>query len=129
VVVGHGAGSGFLSFKGRRFGSLEGDYAGLHEKFEIGGADYILVSYSNGNSCPGSYHIARVTSSGVAVSPRFGTCSEQYVVQRRGQSIVVTMPGFKGPFEGRAAQTRAARQTFVYVYTNGALTENGRAVR
>lgn len=69
------------------------------------------------------------TKSGVKVSPSFGTCSDLIKVKHNGDSISVSMPGYRGPFESKRAQNRAARERHVFIYHAGVLTENGKPVK
>ena len=95
----------------------------------MGAADVVLVTDNGGTGCPAMFYLVTVTSAGAKASRPFGSCSEFANVRRRGNSISVTMPGFLGPFEPRAAQRRAARRRHVFIYRGGVVYENGKPVK
>jgi hypothetical protein len=101
----------------------------LGEPYQIGASDVVLVTDNGGTACPALHYFVTVRKSGAEVSPAFGTCSELIEVKRVGDSVSVSMPGFRGPFESKRAQNRAAREKHVYVYRAGAVTENGKPVK
>lgn len=117
-----------LSFKGRRL--VRGNHdLGLIQKFRMGPSDVALLQDNVGTGCPALYYFVRVSTSGAKATPAFGTCHELTKVVRKGDRILVTMPGFLGPFEPKAAQAKAARETHVFTYRAGVVTEHGRRVR
>jgi hypothetical protein len=99
------------------------------EKFQLGNTDVVLVQDNGGSACPAQYHFVTVAASGIRVSPSFGSCSDLAEVSRKGDQILVSMPGFVGPFESKAAQAKAARRKHVFVYANGVVTENGKPIK
>jgi hypothetical protein len=101
----------------------------LSEPYQIGAADVVLITDNGGTSCPALYYFVTVTNSGAKVTPSFGTCSDLIKVKRTGDSISVSMPGYRGPFESKRAQLRAARERHVFVYHAGVVTENGKPVK
>ena len=121
-----------LSFKGRRVLQGHNALSGV-ETFRFGSgadpahaADVVLVEEAGGTACPALYYFVRVSASGeVKATTAFGTCGEFDSVTRKGDTILVTLPGYLGPFEHEAARAKAARERHVYTYRNGALTKNG----
>ena len=101
----------------------------LSQPYQIGASDVVLVSDNGGTACPALYYFVTVTTSGVRVTPSFGTCSDLIKIKRSGDSISVSMPGYQGPAESKQAQRRAARERHVFNYHAGALTENGKPVK
>jgi hypothetical protein len=101
-------GNSFLSFEG---------------KFEFPNYDLVLVQDTGGTACPAQYYVIRVSRGGAVPSKSFGTCSDLIHVTRMKEGLLVNMPGFMGPFEGRRAHERAARQQFAYSYRNGTVVE------
>lgn len=101
----------------------------LGEAIRIGASDVVLVTDNGGTACPATHYFVTVTRFGVKVSPPFGTCSDQIKVKQNGNTISVSMPGFQGPFSSRKAQSRAARETYVFTYRAGVVTENGKLVK
>jgi hypothetical protein len=95
----------------------------------VGATDVVLVTNNGGTACPALFYFVTITRSGAKGTRPFGTCSEFADVKRRGDSISVTMPGFLGPFEPRAAQRRAAKERHVFIYRAGVVTENGKPVK
>jgi hypothetical protein len=101
----------------------------LSETYQVGVADVVLVTDNGGTACPATYYFVTLTKTGAKVSHAFGTCSDLIQVKRSGNSISVSMPGFLGPFESRRAQNRAAKETHVFIYRAGVVTENGKPVK
>lgn len=120
-----------LQFKGRPLvPTIEGNNSlDLGTAMPIGATDVVLVTDNGGTGCPAVFYFVTITRSGAKGTRPFGTCSEFADVKRRGDSISVTMPGFLGPFEPRAAQRRAARERHVFIYRAGVVTENGKPVK
>ena len=101
----------------------------LSEPYQIGASDVVLVTDNGGTACPALYYFVTVKESGAKVTPSFGTCSDLIKVKRTGDSISVSMPGYKGPSESQRAQLRAARERHIFIYRTGVVTENGRPVK
>lgn len=92
--------------------------------FVIGESDVVLVTDVGGTACPRLYWFVSVTNSGARATPSFGTCSVALTVTRSGDSIRVTMRGYRGPFEPEAERRKAAAQTQVFVFHDGVVTED-----
>lgn len=101
----------------------------LGDPIQIGATDVVLVLDSGGTAYPSMYYFVTVSKSGARATKAFGTCGDVTSVKRIGDSIRVTMPGYRGPYEPESAQLRAARQQHVFVFRAGAVTKNGRAVK
>ena len=101
----------------------------LSKPYQIGASDVVLVTDNGGTACPALYYSVTVTKSGVRVTPSFGTCSDLIKIKLSGDSISVSMPGYRGPAESKQAQRRAAGERHVFNYHAGAVTENGRPVK
>lgn len=101
----------------------------LGEPFHIGATDVVLVTNYGGTACPAQYYFVTASKSGAKGTPAFGTCNDDATVKRMGDSILVTMHGYRGPFEPEAERTKAAHQTHVFAFRDGAVTERGRASR
>ena len=101
----------------------------LSEPYQIGAADVVLVTDNGGNACPVIYYFVTVKESGAKVTSSFGTCSDLIKIKPAGDSISVSMPGYRGPFESKRAQNRAARERHVFIYRAGVVTENGKPVK
>lgn len=89
----------------------------------------VLVQDNGGTACPATYRWVIVSDGAYALSPPFGSCSDLVNVSVDSNVLVVTMPGFVGPFEPAAAQKSAARKRMTYRYNGQTLTENGKVVR
>jgi hypothetical protein len=101
----------------------------LSEPYEIRAADVVLVTDNGGTACPAIYYFVTVKESGAKATPSFGTCSDLIKVKRTGDSISVSMPGYRGPFASKRAQTRAARERHLFIYRAGIVTKNGKPVK
>ena len=101
----------------------------LSEPYQIGAADVVLVTDNGGTACPAIYYFVTVKESGAKVTSSFGTCSDLIKIKPAGDSISVSMPGYRGPFESKRAQNRAARERHVFIYRAGVVTENGKPVK
>lgn len=98
----------------------------LSEPFHIGATDVVLVTNYGGTACPAEYYFVTVSKFGAKGTAAFGTCNDDATTRRSGDSILVTMHGFRGPFEPAAERTKAARETHVFVYRDGVVTERAR---
>lgn len=117
-----------LSFKGRRL--IRGMNAlSLVDRYRMGKTDVALLQETGGTGCPALYYFVSVSASGARATHVFGTCSELKKVTRKGRTIRVTMPGFLGPLEPQAAKEKAFRETHVFTFRDGVVTEHGRPVR
>lgn len=97
--------------------------------YQLGNSDVVLIQDNGGTACPAQLYFVTASASGVKASSAFGTCTDLIDVKPMADSISVTMPGFKGPFESKAAQRKAAKEKHAYVFKGGALTENGKPVK
>ena len=123
--------AGMLLFKGKPFDpALEANNSlGLSKPYQIGAADVVLVVDNGGTACPALYYFVTVTKAGAKATPPFGTCSDLIKIKRTGESISVSMPGYRGPMESTRAQNRAARENHIFIYRAGVVTENGKPVK
>jgi hypothetical protein len=119
-----------LTFKGRPVNPVVqgNDSLSLLDKFSIGATDVVLIRVDGGTACPALYHFVTVSATGAKATKFFGTCSDQAEAARKGDAITLTMPGFEGPFESAAKQVKAEKERHVFVFRNGAVTENGKPV-
>ena len=101
----------------------------LGEPLRIGPTDLVVITDSGGTGCPFMYYVVSVTNSGAKATPAFGTCAELTGVRRKGDSLELRMPGFRGPFEPQAARRRAERERHIFVFRAGVVTENGKPVK
>jgi hypothetical protein len=101
----------------------------LGQPYQIGAADVLLVTNNGGTACPVELYFVTVTKSGAKVTPAFGTCSDLIKIKRSGNTISVSMPGYRGPTMPRRSQERAARERHVFVYRAGVVTENGKPIK
>lgn len=124
-------GDGVLLFKGTPVQpSIQANNSlDLGKPFQIGTSDVVLVTDNGGTACPATLYFVTVTKSGARVTHPFGTCSELIETKRTGDTVAVSMPGFAGPFESKRVQARAARETHVFVYRAGVVTENGKPIK
>jgi hypothetical protein len=97
--------------------------------YQFGSSDVVLIQDNGGTACPAQLYFVTTSASGVKASSAFGTCADLIDIKPMADSISVTMPGFTGPFESKAAQRKAAKEKHVYVFKSGLLTENGKPVK
>ena len=97
--------------------------------FHIGATDVVLVINFGGACSPAQYYFVSATKTGAKATPPFGTCNDEKSVMRNGDSILVTMHGYRGPFEPEADRRKAACETHVFVFRDGIVTERGRPNR
>jgi hypothetical protein len=117
-----------LSFKGHRL-VRGGNRLSPVQTVRIGATEVVMVQETGGTACPALYYFVRVSASGAEATPAFGTCDEFTQVTRNGDRILVSMPGYQGPFEPAAAREKAAREGHVFTYRDGMVTEKGKPVR
>lgn len=89
----------------------------------------VLVQNNGGTACPAIYRWVIVSDGGYTVSPGFGSCSDLVKVSTAADSLIVTMPGFAGPFEAPDEQKSTARKRMQYVYDGKTVTENGKPIK
>src|SRR4051812_43346625 len=97
----------------------------LGTPFRIGHTDVVLVRNEGGTACPYLYSFVSVTQSGAAATREFGTCNEVTSVRRDGDSIVLKMRGYRGPFEPQAERLKATAEIHTFVFRDGTVTETG----
>lgn len=102
-----------LLFKGHSLQPpIEGNNSlNLGKLFRIGASEVVLVVDNGGSACPFLYYFVTVSKAGANATSSFGTCNELSSLKRVGNSISVTMRGFRGPFEPEAEKKRAARES------------------
>jgi hypothetical protein len=117
-----------LSFKGRRL--VKGDNAlSVVQKFRMGKTDVVLIQETGGTACPALYYFVSVSASGAKATHAFGTCDEFTKITRKKDTILVTMPGYRGPFEPEADRAKAAQEKHVFAFKAGRVTAKGKAVK
>lgn len=97
--------------------------------YQFENSDAVLIQNNGGTACPALLHFVSISKSGAKATSEFGTCSDIIEAKQVADSIFVTMPGFTGPFESKAAQRKAAREKHVYIFKGGVLSENGKPVK
>ncbi|MCK3654758.1 hypothetical protein A4G19_02955 [Pasteurellaceae bacterium Macca] len=95
-------------------------FASVVKTFKINGNTAKLYSGSMGTSCPQQFVVVMNGKESVA----FGSCSE-YVksIKQSGDKIIITAPGFRGPFSSPKEQAAASKEIWQYTYRNGKVTE------
>lgn len=89
------------------------------ERFNVAGKTVKLYAAYGGTACPANY----VLIEGKKVSKDFGTCSDLIKGKVSGNKLILTLPGYLGPFESESAQRKAGKQIYQYTYQNGKVTE------
>ena len=97
--------------------------------YRLGNSDVVLIQDNGGTACPAQLYFVTVSTSGVKATSAFGTCTDLINAKQVADSISVTMPGFMGPFESKAAQRKAAKEKHVYLFKGGILTEYGKPIK
>ena len=117
-------------FKGRPLSpAIEGNSSlNFVKKFAIGSSDIVILKNVGGSSCPYLYFIVEVSARKIITPEEVGTCAEATQVFQQKDGIVLSMPGFQGPFEAEAGRRRAAKERHVFLYKAGIVTENGKPV-
>lgn len=114
-----------LLSRGHRFKpSIKGNYSlNLGRAFHIGESDVVLVTDNGGTACPYLYYLVTLTKSGAQATHSFGTCNAVVNMKQKGDSISVSMHGYRGPFEPEEDRKQAARETHVFVFHDGSVKE------
>lgn len=88
--------------------------------FTINGSKVNLnVTYA-GTACPAQFYF----ESKGKESDYFGTCLEGFEkIVQKGNKIILTMNGFRGPFESESEKKKAFKELYQYTYYNGKITE------
>jgi hypothetical protein len=96
---------------------------------QVGEKDVLLVRDNGGTACPSLFYYVAAGASGATATPSFGTCAELRGTARQGDTLLLTMSGFLGPFEDEKMREAAFRETHTFAYSNGAVTENGKPAK
>lgn len=91
--------------------------------FHMEGSDVVLVKDTGGTACPYLYYLVTIRDSKAEATPEFGSCTEVVGASRKGNSIVLTMHGYRGPFEPEADRRRAARELRTFVFADSKVSE------
>lgn len=95
----------------------------IGKAFHMDSADVILVTDNGGTACPYLYYLVTVQHSHADATPAFGTCNSVVSAERKGTSIVLTMHGYRGPFEPEAERRKASRELHTFVFVDGKISE------
>ena len=122
---------GMLLFKNRPFNpEIQGNNSlSVIGTYQVDNRDLVLIQDNGGTACPALLHFVSVSASGAKSTAAFGSCSDLITVENNYNSISVTMPGFVGPLESKAAQRKASKEKHVYVFNGAVLTENGKQIK
>jgi hypothetical protein len=114
-----------LRFRGHRFQpSIKGGYSlNLGRPFRMGENDVALVTDNGGTACPYLYYFVTLSESGAQATHSFGTCNAVISVKQKDDSILLSMHGYRGPFEPEEDQKKAARETHTFVFHDGVVKE------
>ena len=84
----------------------------------------------DGTACPAQYYFLAIGKNFSRITNSFGTCSDLIKVNKskNQKKIILTMPGFRGPFESNAERNKAAKQRYTYEYDINYLKENGKII-
>jgi hypothetical protein len=91
--------------------------------FRIGAADVVLVTNNGGTACPYHYLVS-ITTSEAKPTPSFGTCNVATSVNPRGNSISVTMHGYRRPFEPELKDGELRFNGMFFVFREGVVIES-----
>jgi len=91
--------------------------------YQFPGYDLVLVQNVGGSACPALFHIVKVTKRTALATREFGTCTDLIEVKRAGNSLLVTMRGFVGPFANKAQIAAAYKEKVGYLYSGGKLSK------
>jgi len=91
--------------------------------FHMGTADVVLVKDTGGTACPYLYYLVTIRGAKAEATPEFGSCTEVVSAAQKGNSIVLTMHGYRGPFEPEAERRKAARELRTFVFADGKVSE------
>lgn len=96
---------------------------------ELAEQDIVLLQSTGGTACPALYRFATLTQNGIKVTSEFGSCSDIAAITFPSEEAgatsapVLSMPGFKGPFEPQQDKERAARQLHQFSLLQGHIKE------
>jgi hypothetical protein len=96
----------------------------LGAPFHIRDTDVVLVSITGGTACPYLYYFVTARKDGAVGTPSFGTCNSSLGIKRTGDSISMSMHGYRGPFEPEAERKKALHETHVFVYQDGVISKD-----
>lgn len=55
-------------------------------------SDVVLIQNNGGTACPAMYHVATIMSSGIEVTPEFGTCSDLIDFAKNRKELTFALP-------------------------------------
>jgi hypothetical protein len=91
--------------------------------FHMDGSDVVLVKDTGGTACPYLYYLVTIRGSTTEATPEFGSCTEVVSASQKDHSIVLTMHGYRGPFEPEPDRRKAARELRTFVFADGKVSE------
>ena len=119
-----------LRLNGEPVPHIEGNNGLMLEKiYRIGRADVAVICDWGGSALPGMYYFVTLSRQGARVQGPYGIGNDEAIVQRRGDTIMLTMPGFLGPGEPLAKRKAAFQERHVFRFRQGVVTDNGKPPR
>lgn len=91
--------------------------------FHTDTGDVVLVKDTGGTACPYLYYLVSIRGAKAEATPEFGSCTQVVSASQKGESIVLTMHGYRGPFEPEAERRKAARELRTFVFAGGKVSE------
>jgi hypothetical protein len=78
-------------------------------------SDVLLVQDNGGTACPAQYYFVSISSTGAKPSKVFGTCSDLLKTAKKGEEILVSMPG--------------ASEDHVFSFSDSNVLDNGKPIQ
>lgn len=91
--------------------------------FHLNDSEVVLVKDIGGTACPYLYYLVTIKDAKAEATPEFGSCNEVVSASQKDNSIVLTMHGYRGPFEPEADRRKAARELRTFVFADGKVSE------
>jgi hypothetical protein len=119
-----------LRLNGEAVPHIEGNNGLMLEKiYRIGRADVAVICDMGGTALPAQFYFVTISRRGAKVQGPYGTGNDDAVIRRKGDTIIMTMPGFLGPDEPHALRRAAFQETHVFRFRHGVVTDNGKPPR
>lgn len=111
--------------------AVQGDFRFVAH-YEMQEHDLVLLQNTGGTLCPALYRFATLTPQGITLSEEFGTCSGIATArlsqdQSGEEEPLVTLNGFRGPFEPPQERERAHMELHHFVLRQGQVHEVSQA--
>lgn len=95
--------------------------------YQIDQSDILLLQKTGGIGCQALFHFVTVSSSGLLITPEFGTCSDiiSPSIDIKTDTIIISMNGFLGPAAPEVDKQKVYMTKTIFSFINGQIMKDG----